>query len=233
MDDGPDEGLHVDQIARHQAFFEQIGADVAVEAGHSVVGLPVRIRFVIDPPAQRLGCVLDDGGLDEGGLLRVADEAEQRRKLPFVDFQDAEHAQEVLEARLFSLGSVEQVGQGEREKFLAGGQFEGFVEGFALGLGEQAGAGFDMPGAIADSVEVAFGNQPGHLVLAKELGALLLTAHVGFACRLDEVCVFETVRVLRHEAINCHGDGDKAVADNQGCLDQVIEEAVFRGGPFG
>ena len=80
MGDGPDESLHVDQIARHQAFFEQIGADVAVEAGHRVVSLPVRLRLVVDPPAKRLGGVLDGGGLDEGGLLRVADEAEQRRK---------------------------------------------------------------------------------------------------------------------------------------------------------
>ena len=62
-----DEGLHVDQVAGHQAFFKEAGAQVDVEPLHGQIGAPVGLGFVIDPPAQGFGRVLHGGGRYESG----------------------------------------------------------------------------------------------------------------------------------------------------------------------
>lgn len=98
--DGPNEGLHVDQIAGHHAFFKQIGPDVTVEAQNCIVGFPVRLGLVVDSPAKRLSPLLDCAGFDEGMLLWVANETESRRKRPFIELQNAQGAEKVLEASL-------------------------------------------------------------------------------------------------------------------------------------
>ena len=60
-----DEGLHVDQVTEHQAFFEEAGAQVVIEALHRLIRAPIGLRLVIDAPAQGLGRILYGGRFDE------------------------------------------------------------------------------------------------------------------------------------------------------------------------
>jgi hypothetical protein len=110
-----DEGLHVDQVTEHQAFFEEAGAQVVIEALHRLIRAPIGLRLVIDAPAQGFGRILYGGRFDEDVFFWKTDESEERDEWPFADLDDAERARKLLEAIFFRVGSVNVLGQTQRE----------------------------------------------------------------------------------------------------------------------
>ena len=118
--------MDVDQVAGQQTFFDECRTQVVVEPQDRGIGSPVRFGFVVDPPAQRLGDVLNHGRLDKSSFLRETDESEERRILPAVDFHQVELFHAPAGARQATLGGRHRAhahgGEGEGGVFLKRGK---------------------------------------------------------------------------------------------------------------
>ena len=167
MPNGPNEGLHIDQVARHHAFFKQIRADITIQPQHRIVGFPVRFRLVIDAPAKQLGRKLNNAGFDVSTLLWMADKTKKRCKGPFIELQNTQRAKKMLKARLLCFRAIEQIGQCDREQFLARRLLKCFMERLALPFGQQVRSQFNVPGAITDRLKTTLLNKPGKLLLTQ------------------------------------------------------------------